>query len=418
MSLPSATPDVAVIVPTLALAERRASLHQALASVRSQAAVRGIPLVVVNGQRFDRELVAELARDPWITLIRQEEADLPAAYRLGRRHVTAPWFTALDDDDALLPGALQRRVQALQERGDFDAVVTNGYCRRADGDTPIVRDMARVARDPLGALLDSNWLLPGAWLCCTDAASTTLFDDMPPHLECTYLAVRLVTTRRVRFLDEATVVWCTETPGSASKSNAYRLGQPDALHRILSLELPAALRYRFRERLGAARHDASRLRLQEGLFLSAWKEHALSLAEPGGWRYLPQTLRLLASSLAGVRARRMSNARVVVVALDAATPQLLRALSAAGRNAAPASHDRRRPERRHPRTGRLLHRLHLAIVLHRNGSRPARLPLPDAARSRFVSLEAGRGGRADPGAAVLETPERRRAPCSRCSTFR
>jgi len=298
MAYPMSMPEVSVIVPTLALPERRALLQRALASIFDQDGVRCNPLVVVNGSRFDPQLLNELARDRRVTLITQEHASLPEAHRLGVRNVAAPWFTSLDDDDLLLPGALQARVRALMRSRDHDAVVTNGVCRGPDGDALVVPDMSRVAPDPLRALIQSNWLLPGAWLCRTDDSSKQLFEGMPAHLECTYLAVRLATTRRVLFLEEPTVVWRTDTPGAASKSRSFLLGQAAALRRILELPLPPDVRRCFRSRLSAAYHSSSVLLLEEGSRLLAWKQHARALREHGGWRYLPFTRRLLARGLA------------------------------------------------------------------------------------------------------------------------
>ena len=290
-------PAVSVIVPTLALPERRAMLHRALASLFGQDGVRCVPLVVVNGSRFDPQLLNELARDERVTLVTQEQASLPEAYRLGRRNVATPWFTSLDDDDLLLPGALQARVRALKQSPEHDAVVTNGVCRGPDGDALVVPDMSQVAADPLRALIQANWLLPGAWLCRTDDASERLFEGMPAHLECTYLAVRLATTRRVLFLDEPTVVWHTDTPGAASRSRSFMLGEAAALRRILELPLPPEVRQCFRSRLSAAYHSSSVLLLEEGRTLPAWRRHARALLGRGGWRYLPFTRRLIARGL-------------------------------------------------------------------------------------------------------------------------
>ena len=204
-------------------------------------------------------------------------------------------------------------------------------------------------------------------------------------------------------------VWCTETPGSASKSNASAW---DSRTRCT----------------GSCRFECRRLCGIASASGSGGAPRRVAAATPGGpvlvglegARVVLGGARRVALPAAdaapageqsrGRAARRMSNARVVVVALDAASPQLLRALSAAGRMPHLRSHDRRRPERRHPRTGRLLHRLHLAIVLHRNPSRPARLPLPDHLIPVRIA-EAGRGGLARPGVAVLETSERRWSPC-------
>jgi hypothetical protein len=215
--------------------------------------------------------------------------------------VETPWFSSLDDDDHLLPEALLTRVRALQESEACDAVVTNGYCRGLAGDVPIVADMALVAANPLRALKDSNWLLPGAWLCRTSETNRGLFHGMPRQLECTYLAIRLVTTQRVRFIDEPTVVWQTDSPGSASKTRSYTVGQPAALRRILELDLPPDVRRCFQARLGAACHASSVLMLESGMTLSAWKQHVLALFERDGWRYLPFTRRLIARSLAASR---------------------------------------------------------------------------------------------------------------------
>lgn len=291
-------PEISVIVPTLALAARRRLIGRALESIFGQDGVHSLPLVIVNGQHFDSDIAANLEKDPRIKVIRQQKADLPAAYRLGRRHVTTPWFTTLDDDDVLLPGALRTRLGALCSEA-HDAVVTNGYCRGTDADELVVSDMATVAADPLRALKTANWLLPGSWMCKTDASSETLFDGMPSQLECTFLAVRLATTRRIHFIDEPTVVWHRDTPRSASKSLSYILGQPAALRRILELDLPPDVRQCFETRLGAAHHASSESLLDAGLMLSAWKQHLMALTCRGGWSYLPFTRKLVSRETAG-----------------------------------------------------------------------------------------------------------------------
>lgn len=291
------TPEsVAVIVPTLAQRSRRNLLRRALTSIFDQDGVRPRPIVIVNGRDPDPDTVSDLEGDPRVTLLTQERADLPAALQIGRAHVREPWFTSLDDDDLLLPGALQKRVQALQEAPGFDAVVTGGLVSES-GDSPKPwQDMQQVAGDPLAALAASNWLLPGAWLCRADDSSLALFDGMPRHLECTYLAIRLVTTRRVRFIDDPTVIWYAGTPESASKSLDYLLGQPRAIERILELDLPAGLRACFRRRRSASLHACARQHIADRRALDAWHAHAQSIGGPRGWRYLPYTLTMLARS--------------------------------------------------------------------------------------------------------------------------
>jgi glycosyltransferase involved in cell wall biosynthesis len=285
--------EVSVIIPTLALRERRDLLRRAIASVMSQREVTPVPIVVLNGRLSDPDTVAELRRDARLRIVCQEHTSLPDALRLGRSKVTTPWFSTLDDDDELLPEALAARVQALAADGRFDTIVTNGYVRTDSADSLVVPDMDSIARDPLRMFLKSNWLLPGSWLCAADSDSAALFDGMPAHLECTYLAVQFATRRRVRFLNAPTVVWYANTPSSASKSKQYRLGQEFAIRRLLKLELPADVRRAFRRRLGAACHDAARLEMQSGDRRMALVRYLRSVVQPGGWRYLPFCWRLL-----------------------------------------------------------------------------------------------------------------------------
>ena len=135
--------------------------------------------------------------------------------------------------------------------------------------------------------------MPGSYLCRTEAVGVELFEGMPRYLENTYLAVRLALGYRFLFLDQATLVRHLDTPGSESKSMAYFTGQVAALRRILELDLPADVRGEFRRRIADACHDASDRLLTDRSLAPAWRWHARTLAEPGGWRYLPYTMRLV-----------------------------------------------------------------------------------------------------------------------------
>lgn len=285
--------EVAVIIPTLAQQKRRLLLRRAIDSVVEQAGVRAVPIVVVNGGEADPETVTDLSRNRRVVMIRNEEAGLPLALRTGLACVASPWFGTLDDDDFLLPGALQARCAAVVQHGDCNAIVTNGY--RMSSATAIVHinDMSAVARDPYRSLEGFNWLLPGAWTCRSDACALNLFDGMPRYRECTFLAIQLVRTRKLLFLDMPTVVWQVDTPDSESKSRGYRLGQAEAIRQLLRLELPVSLRVYLRHSLRSARHLAASTALGEGDGREAWRQHIKSLNSWRAWRYLPFTLRLL-----------------------------------------------------------------------------------------------------------------------------
>jgi len=285
---------VTVIFPTLARQDRARFLQRAIASVLSQEGVRAVPLVVINGDECDPGVVRELNAEPRIRVTSVPERGIPEALRAGRDLVDTPWFSRLDDDDVMLPGALALRLATLEAQPGLDAVVTNGYRRDASGDTLHVTDSSAVQRDPLAALLTSNWLLPGSWLCRTTSIGSDIFRDAPHALECTYLAVQLASRHRMLFLEQPTVVWHTDTPGSESKSREWHLGEADALVRILELELPGDFRESIRQRIAPACHSAASRFLAEGSPAEAWRWHLRSLKEPGGWQYLLYTRYVLA----------------------------------------------------------------------------------------------------------------------------
>ncbi|MGH7559433.1 MAG: glycosyltransferase family A protein [Gemmatimonadales bacterium] len=285
--------DVTVLIPTRALPERASLLRRAIASVLDQEEVTGIPLVIVNGDETDPAVLRELETSIQLTLVRRTKSGLAGALHAGEQQAVTTYITALDDDDILLPGALAMRVQRLARDPGLDAVITNGLRRNAEGDALHVTDMATVRADPVGSMIRSNWLLPGAWLARRQAVSGQLFAEMPKGLECTYLGLRLVTGFRVAFLDEPTVVWHTDAPRNLHGSREFLLAQADGLAALDRLALPPAVRSTLRRRRTDALHWGADLLLREGDRRSAWSWHLRSLAGPGGWRYAPFTVRLL-----------------------------------------------------------------------------------------------------------------------------
>jgi glycosyltransferase involved in cell wall biosynthesis len=295
---------VSVIVPTTAVAHRRALIWRAIDSILDQAGICAVPTIIVNGPARDRDVTRELEADRRLRVHVVEEAGLPNALQVGRRLVDTPWFAELDDDDLLLPGALASRVAALVENDDHDCVVTNGY-RRCHGEVTLnVADMNVVARDPVGAFWDRNWLLPGSYLCRTDRVGSDVFDGMPDGFECSHIALRLATSYRIKFLEPPTVIWNADTPDSLSKSREWILSAPRAHERLLALDLPLRARLKLLERITWDFHSASDLYLREGDRRQAWRWHLRSLLRLGGYRYLPYTRRLLWAMLAPRRLAR------------------------------------------------------------------------------------------------------------------
>jgi hypothetical protein len=292
--------EVTVLIPTRAATERETSLRQAVESVLCQEGVSARVLLLLNGAENEPQLSASRLTDLRLTILRRRDANLPAALQQGARAVETPWFAALDDDDELLPGALKLRLHALARHPDRLVVAGNGY-RRDDGvDTLHVANGEPIRTDPLRALLDRNWLLPGSWLCRTTPATTAIFDHMPRHLECTYLAIRFAALGMI-WIDDPTVVYNVNTPLSARQSRAYVEGQAEALRHILELELPDYARRELTSRIAAAHHRAANLSLAKGELKEALRCHLATLRSPGGWRHLPFARHLIGAAIRGRR---------------------------------------------------------------------------------------------------------------------
>lgn len=285
--------DVSVIVPTRALAERAGLVRRAIRTILEQEGVSVVPIVVVNGTTGDPELLDELRASTRLRLVYRDRANLPAALRAGREIVTTEFVTTLDDDDELLPGALSIRVAALESNPGWQAVVSNGMIRNGSSQVLNFTGVETIRHDPVRAMMRRNWLLPGAWLCRTEAIGPEVFGGMPEFLECTYLGYWLATRTRLGFLETPTLVWGKDTPASASKSLEYVLGQAAAHRQLLTLDLPSDVIANLRRRISGSCHSASRACLERGRYGAAWAWHLRALREFGGMRYLAYTVRLL-----------------------------------------------------------------------------------------------------------------------------
>lgn len=290
-------PEITVLLPTRAAAARASSLRQAIESILCQEGVAVRIFLLLNGATSEPALPRTLIDDPRLTILRRPDADLPAAFQEGVRCVETPWFATLDDDDFLLPGALKLRYEALARHEDRLVVASNGYRREQGRNVRHVGDGEPIRRNPLRALLERNWLLPGSWLCRTTHETRTLFDGMPPYLECTYLAIRFSTLGMI-WLDEPTMVYNVNTPLSARQSRAYVEGQADALRQILTLDLPEYARRELRSRIASAHHRRANIALESGELREALRWHLTTLRSPGGWRYLPFVRHLLGAAIA------------------------------------------------------------------------------------------------------------------------
>ena len=282
--------DLSVIIPTTASSERGALLRRAIKSVVDEGA---LPIVVVNGSRFDPRLRQDLAATASIKCLYREEGSLPGALLEGRNSVTTEFFAVLDDDDEFMPGAFKARLRPFRQDSNIDVVVTGGY-RRRDGQLSLYHDDIEVfQKDPLQGLMDFNWLASAAGTYRTERVQSKFFEHLPRYLEWTCLAVRLALERNIKLIKEPTYICSADSPGSLSKSKEYIVCQPVAVARMLDAPVPPAIRRQLRKKYAAALHVVATLMLRDGNRACAWRYHLKSLRHGGLLRYALFTRHLL-----------------------------------------------------------------------------------------------------------------------------
>lgn len=288
------TAQITVIIPTVADDRRAATIWRAIESAGPRSGAHTRVLVVVNGMHFSPALLAQLRASPGVDCLYFEQGNLPLALKSGREAVRSEYFAFIDDDDEFLPGGLARRIEALQARPDAAFLVSQGWFHSAGCDQPQTGlSAAAIKSDPLGCLLQENWVATSAsGLYRTDRITPEDFTGMPSYLEWTYMGFRLLPRHPFVFIDTPTYRR-HDMPGSVSKSADYCRGMVSALSSILRLDLPPATRQGLRRKLGSATHDLSVMSLERGERREAWCQHLRSLALPGGWHYLSYTRRLL-----------------------------------------------------------------------------------------------------------------------------
>lgn len=291
MSTTNKLPRVAVIIPTLCDAGRRAGLLRAIDTVLTQDSVELETIILVNGDRYDPELLAQLRTDPRLRVVQQQVGSLPAALRNGRMEVTSDYFAFLDDDDEYLPGALRTRVAPMLHDADLDAVATNGY--RGTGTESYVEHPSQINRDPFGAMIRSNWLASCGGLFRSAAIHADYFDGKTKYFEWTLLAFRvLYAHHKVKFIDVPTYR-VNDSPGSLSKSLEYQRASAGFIEYLMSMDPPRHIRRELQAKLAAAWHDLSDQFRKTGDRGAAWQCHLRSLIGRGGLKYLPYTRRLM-----------------------------------------------------------------------------------------------------------------------------
>lgn len=285
--------SIDVVVRTQADASRSKLLFRALDSIQEQDGMRARPIVVVNGANVDDATWTALKRRPGILLHHEQQASAGLAFAMGRKLVAAPFFSYLDDDDALIAGSLLEPMQWLVSHPECDVLINNGYFVK-DGDVLIESSRIGQVAEPAVSLLNECWLSPGASLFRTASIPPSMLKPDWSHLEWTRLAFELCAERkRLYFMDVKTVRY-NDTPGSLSKQLQHQEAALDLLR-----EVRRDPRLRPIVRRGANRkhlrtlHNLASSYWKHGQIGRAWRCHLESLRPPYTFKYLLFSRKLL-----------------------------------------------------------------------------------------------------------------------------
>ena len=272
-------------------------LWRALRSLLEGQDGRILPIVVVNGTSSSPDAVEALRQRRDIRSLWLDRGSHVDARAFGRKAVDTEFFGLLDDDDEYLPGAAELRLLAFAGNPASDVVVTNGYQHENGVDILDLADMSAFQQDPLGTLMDTSWLHSAAGLFRTDQV---LVSDLecPGSMELTYMALKLALSRTLLFVDVPTYRWHRGTPESLSATSDYKMGEAEAVRRMLALPVPPHIRKRLKSRYSASLHSRSEFERRNGRYLAAWRYHLMSLGFRSGIAYLTYTRHLLRAARA------------------------------------------------------------------------------------------------------------------------
>lgn len=285
--------DVTVVIATSGSPHRATRLGQAIESLTDQQDANAVPLVVLNGDQYDRKLRSELENRSDIRFHYDPQPSLPNAIHVGRKLVDTPYFGYLDDDDLYLPHAIERRLACFERDDSVDAVVSNGHRQLEDGSSvEYLDDINQIERDPLLYLMKYNWLASCGGLFKTETIDPEYFENLHKYFEWTGVAFRIAFDKKLSFLEEPTFV-VNFSPNSLSDSADIAEYGYAFLQELMSMPMSAPIKRQINTKMMTTKHDLSEFHRQNKNFAAAWKFHLGSLLHSSGWRYLTYTRYLI-----------------------------------------------------------------------------------------------------------------------------
>lgn len=288
--------NITVIIATTALKERRSSILKAINCILNQSEVNALPLLIVNGDRFDSDLNEELKNRSDIKYLYQREGDFSEAIYYGVKNVNTPYFSFLDDDDIYLDNALSIRLQPMLKDKDVGLTVTAGYRHGIGKEYMLPFDEEEFALDPVAALLKSPWLSSCSGLYRKSLLDVSIFDHNYRNTQWTYLAFIIANITKIAFINKPTFL-INYTESSSSSSPFTEVCRSRIMHEISQSKISNEQKKKFLDKKYAAYHLASEMYLQNKDLVKAWKYHMLCLINIRGMKYLSYTYHLCRFSI-------------------------------------------------------------------------------------------------------------------------
>lgn len=298
--------EVSVIMATSLETSRADAMVRAVESVLAQTGCSIVPIIVVNGNRYDADVLEYWKTRRDVRVFQLQEGDYIKARLFGRNQVDTEFFGALDDDDVYLPGSVSIRLDPMRADPSVDVVVGNGLIERGGHESLALSKLDLHRTAPLVGLAEENWMpSAAAALFRTETVGVEYFKLPDRYMEWTALAFRLAADgRKIVFLDDLTFN-IADTPGSLSKTLTYKMEAPDTLRRMLEIPVPREIKRIWERKYGACLHGLAEYHLFQGERSLAWKAHLGSLFRAGGLRYVLYTRYLfIGASAAAARVRK------------------------------------------------------------------------------------------------------------------
>jgi glycosyltransferase involved in cell wall biosynthesis len=284
--------QVTVIIPTLAEPQRRDSLLRTIDSILKQQGVKALPIVVINGQRFDRDLRKMLESRNDIKMLYLPEGHVAKAQALGVEHVGTAYFAFLDDDDLFTEDALAHRLALMEGSPPPDFVVTNIYVEKHGKKSLLAEEFNEFSTEPQHSIFKLAWLHSINNLFRTATIGVEYFKNRDRYMEWTALGIRLAKNKRAAFSNKPTAVY-HDTSASASKQYSYLEAEAKLMASLPRRQFPWKTRRLINRKYSAALNGLSQHAHAEGKIAEAWHFHLECLMIPGGWRYLSYTRKLI-----------------------------------------------------------------------------------------------------------------------------